>query len=519
VARDPDWPEPRGFDDEDLLSLIRRQADKYGDRTFMSFGDGTSMSFAEFRARVAGCRAELKGLGVQSGDRVALMLKNSLFYPVAWLGILTSGAVAVPINSRLRGHDAGYVLGHSESRVVITDDATEPAARDAGGLSGIEHDYFVARAGDPMGELSSPDIGDPPSAHDLANIQYTSGTTGFPKGCMLTQSYWQWMAGVTSRVMGLDEDATFLTSQPHSYIDPQWNVVAALRSAAHLVLLDGFHPSTFMRSVVDFKVTTFYCLGVMPTLLLKQPEQPWEQENSLRSVYCSAIPVRLHEAIEKRWGAPWYEAFGMTESGFNTTTLYEPDHDEIVGTGCIGSPLPHNDVSVLTPEGNLVAPGETGELVLRGNGLMLGYYRNQEATDEFFSGAWGHTGDIAEMDAEGRIYYRGRFKEMIRRAGENISPVEIEATLATHPEVVDCAICPVPDPDVEEEIKAYVVAKPMSTISADDIHSFLADRLAPFKVPRYYEFRDELPHTPSERVAKHLLGDPLNEATVEIARR
>jgi crotonobetaine/carnitine-CoA ligase len=517
LAPDPDWPQPRGFDDEDLLTLIRRQAGRYGDRKFMSFGDGTTMSYVDFRDRVAGCRAELERRGVRPGDRVGLMLKNSLFYPAAWLGILTSGAVAVPVNSRLRGNDAGYVLGHSESRVVITDDATEEAARHAGNHSSLEHDLWIARAGDPMAEITAPDVGDPPSAHDLANIQYTSGTTGFPKGCMLTQSYWQWIAAVTSSVMNLDENATVLTSQPHSYIDPQWNVVAALRTGAHLVLLDGFHPSTFMRAIVDFKVTTFYCLGVMPTLLLKQPEQPWESEHVLSNAFCSAIPPRLHAAIEERWGVPWYEAFGMTESGFNTATGAS-DRD-VVGTGCIGSPLPHNEVSVLTPEGDVVAPGQRGELVLRGNGIMLGYYRNEEATDAFFSGGWGHTGDIAEIDEKGRIYYRGRFKEMIRRAGENISPVEIEATLGTHPEVVECAVTPVPDPDVEEEIKAYVVTKPDSSLSAEMLHAWLADRVAAFKVPRYYEFRAELPHTPSERVAKHQLGEPLNDNTVEVRRR
>jgi crotonobetaine/carnitine-CoA ligase len=273
-----------------------------------------------------------------------------------------------------------------------------------------------------------------------------------------------------------------------------------------------------MRSVVDFKVTTFYCLGVMPTLLLKQPVQAWEKDNLLRSVYCSAIPARLHEAIEERWGAPWYETFGMTESGFNTA-VGKADHDHLVGSGCIGAALPHNDVSVLTPDGSVVPPGTPGELVLRGNGLMLGYYKNKEATDAFYADGWAHTGDIAELDEQGRVYYKGRFKEMIRRAGENISPVEIEAALGTHPDVVECAVTPVPDPDVEEEIKAYVVARPGSSLSPEDVHLYLAERLAPFKVPRYYEFRDNLPHTPSERVSKHQLGEPLNADTVEVARK
>lgn len=517
MAIDPDWPEPPGFADEDLLSLIRRQGELYGDRRFMSFQDGSSMSFLELRDRVAGARARLQDLGVGPGVRVALMLKNSLFYPVAWLGIVTGGATAVPINSRLKGHDAGYILGHSGSRVVVTDDDTHDVVLDAIRRSETHSELMKVRTGDPMPEIVGEDVGAPPSAGELANIQYTSGTTGFPKGCMLTHAYWQWMGAVSRRAMGLDERDTILTSQPHSYIDPQWQVIAALRGGVHLVLLNGFHPSTFMRSIVEWRVTVFYCLGVMPSLLLRQPEQPWERGHSLRRVYCSAIPLGLHAEIEERWGVPWLEAFGMTESGLNTI-VDQYEHAGSVGTGCIGRALPHNEAAVLGPAGDELPAGAPGEFALRGQGFMNGYYKNPEASEAFFEGGWAHTGDVVEMDEERRIYYRGRFKEIVRRAGENISPVEIETALGSHPDVIECAIIAVPDAVVEEEIKAYVVVRPESSVTARDLHGFLGARLARFKVPRYYEFREELPYTPSERVAKHQLGEPLNDATIDIPR-
>jgi crotonobetaine/carnitine-CoA ligase len=304
--------------------------------------------------------------------------------------------------------------------------------------------------------------------------------------------------------MELGEDDTLLTSQPHSYIDPQWNVIATLRAGAHLVLLDGFHPSTFMADVARFGVTVFYCLGVMPTLLLKQPDRASDRDHSLKRVFCSAIPPELHGAIEERWGVPWFETFGMTETGINTVVTAH-DHDRCVGSGSIGRPVPHNEAAIFDEDDRELPDGEVGELVLRGVGMMEGYHRDPEATAAFFRNGWALTGDLASRDARGFIYLRGRRKEMIRRGGENVAPIEVETALATHPDVVECAVAPVPDADMGEEAKAYVVRRDTSAAGAVELASYLGDRLASFKVPRYWEFRDELPHTPSERVAKHEL--------------
>jgi carnitine-CoA ligase len=478
-------PDPR---DEDLHALIRRQAERYGNRTFMSFGDGSSMSFRAFERRVAGMRGHLRDLGVAAGDRVALMLKNSLFYPVAWLGTATAGAVAVPINSRLREVDARYILDHSGAIAVVTDDSVEDVARLAGG-AGLA--YFVARAGDAMEEVEQADAAAAPATTPgaPANIQYTSGTTGFPKGCLLSHRYWQRIGAAATELFRLEERDILLTAQPHSYMDPQWNVIAALRSGCHLVLLDGFHPSTFMRDVADWKVTVFYCLGVMPTLLLKQPRGPWD-DNALERVFCSAIPPAQHREIEERWGAPWYELFGMTESGANIAVAPE-DHDRVLGTGCLGRALSHNEATVVDDDDRELPPGEVGELVLRGLGFMDGYYDDPTATAEVFRNGWLHTGDLAARGADGLLYYTGRAKEMIRRAGENIAPVEIETALATHGAVLECAVASVPDPGVGATV--------------EDLHGFLRERIAPFKVPRYWEIRGSLPHTASEKIAKHEL--------------
>ena len=496
---------------EDLASLVRRQAAQYGDRVFMRFGDGSSMTYVGFAERVAKVRDHLVAEGFE-GRRVAVMMKNSLSYPVVWLGIAAAGATAVPVNSRLGPDDARFILTHSGAAAAFVDDATEATIRAAAPSS-----LRLVIHGEPTPTVA-PEAPEP-RPESLANIQYTSGTTGFPKGCLLTHLFWQVMGATAVDTMSLTEDDVLLTSQPHSYIDPQWNVIATLRAGAQLVLLDGFHPSTFMDDVARFGVTVFYCLGVMPTLLLKQPPST-EHPRRLTRVYCSAIPVDRHAEIESRWGVPWFEVFGMTETGINTVVTPEA-HDRCVGSGSIGRPVAHNEAAIVDEDDRELRPGEVGELVLRGLGMMEGYHDDEEATASFFRNGWAHTGDLAMRDADGFIFLRGRRKEMIRRGGENIAPVEVEFALAGHPDVLECAVAPVPDADMGEELKAYVVLRPGARWAPEDLRAHLAGRLASFKVPRYWEPRGALPHTASERVAKHALEagrDPFASPTVDLAR-
>ncbi|MGW0590798.1 AMP-binding protein [Streptosporangium sp. NPDC002607] len=470
-----------------LAAAVGDAAARWPDRTAWVFDAlGVSLTFAEVEQRTAELAGILAGYGIGRGDRVAVLLRNVPEFPLTWLALGRLGAAMVPVNVNYRSHDAGHLITDSGAKLLVT---TAEFATLAGRLPVVP--MFVENLPEP-----APSVLDETRPDDLLNIQYTSGTTGLPKGCMLPHRYWtELAASMVSSFPNLGPDDVMLTCQPFHYVDPQWNVAAALLSGSRLVILDRFHPSTFWDRIHEHEVTYFYCLGLMPTLLLRMPAHPRDRDHRVRVVQCSAIPPALHAVLEERWGVPWFEAFGMTETGADLRVGPE-DHDIAVGTGCIGRPLPHREIRVADPDGAQVRPGETGELMLRGAGVMAGYL----GLPSPFRDGWFPTGDLVRQDAAGRVYYAGRLKDMIRRSGENISAAELEEVLHRHPAVRLAAVVPVPDDLRGEEVKAYITLS--QEVSPDDLAEFCAERLAYFKVPRYWEFREELPLTASERVSK-----------------
>ena len=494
----------------DLATALRRAAARWANRAALVFDEtGESLTFSELAARVDGVAAALAGAGIGPGDRVGIMLPNRAEWPLAWLGLARIGAVMVPINIGYRTVDAGFVLQHAGVRAVVTMHKLVPLLVEVRADIGAAFEILCVDGNAGGDALDFPALVDahaddaPPTveidSHTLVNVQYTSGTTG----CMLSHS---WFMRFAWRVVvlheGLDTTDTILTSQPFHYVDPQWNLAVALLSGAALVVLDRFHPSTFWGKVRAHRVTWFYCLGVMPKLMLNTPPSPLDRVHSVKRVICSAIP-------RARWGVRWYEAFGMTESGLDIAVEIA-DHDMTVGTGCIGTPMPGREARVVDAHDRPVPAGAPGELVLRGVGLMDGYYRNRQATAAAFRNGWLHTGDIVRCDARGRFHYLSRMKDMIRRSGENIAAAEVEEVIMRHPGVRLAAVLAVEDELRGEEVMAYVVLGDDVTqeeVSPPVLSAFCAERLARFKVPRYWKYRDDLPRTPSERIRKEMLRD------------
>lgn len=510
------------LDLSNVSEVLNRAAERWGNKTSLIFDEtNETFTFQEVKDTVKQYASMLHKLGITAGDKVGIMLPNVPQFPFSWLALGLLGATTVPLNYRYQKFDASYVLEHSESKLVVaTAEKVDMLhqVRKENNLnfkivaSDEEHenaDYLLLDLLNKVTETDMPEIKTYPET--LMNIQYTSGTTGKPKGCMLSQKYWINIGEkiANPNLIGITDNDVLLTSQPFYYMDPQWNTMASLVNGATLVVLDRFSPSVFWEKVRQYKVTFFYVLGNMPVLLLKMPKSEDDKNHHVRFIGCSAIPSHLHKEIEERWGVEWYEVFGMTETGYDISMRVE-EHDKYVSTNALGRPATDREVRIVDENGNVLPRGEVGEMVFRGKGMMDGYYKNPEATNEAFRDGWFHTGDLAYMDEDGVLFYVGRVKDMIRRSGENIAAAEVEEVIMLHDTVQLAACTPVDDEIRGEEVKAHVVPK----TEVEDREQFVTDlikhceeNLASFKVPRYWEFRDSLPLTPSERIAKHRLHE------------
>jgi len=512
-----------------LPAAIRVAAARWPDRVAWRFDPGEALTFSDVDRLTAGYAQVLRERGVRPGDRVALLIRNEAAFPLTWLALARLGAAAVPVNPRYQSADAAHLLHTCRAAAIVTGAGFGPLLeRLPADLPA--HDLPALRRVIPAAELAAQaatapdaDPGPGPDPARTANIQFTSGTTGRPKGCVLPHRYWTLLGGsMVTEFPYLNERDVMLTAQPFNYVDPQWNVAAALLAGAELVILDGFHPSSFWAKVREHQVTYFYCLGAMPALLLRMPPDPADRDHRVRVVQSSAIPLALHAPLEQRWGVPWYEAFGMTETGADLRVT-DTDHDELVGTGCLGLPVGYKKVQITDDAGRPVPAGQTGEIALAGDGMMDGYFGDPEATARVLRDGWFRTGDLGRMDSSGRVYYAGRLKDMIRRSGENVAAREVEDVLLTHPAVRLAAVVAVPDDLRGEEIKAYYVIADGTGAGAGagpgELAGYCRERLAAFKVPRYWQAATDLPRTDSERVIKERLASlpgPVFDATAGV---
>jgi crotonobetaine/carnitine-CoA ligase len=488
-----------------LPEAVRRAAELWPDEIAWIFDlrDGpepeasATFTFAEVAAGVDRVARQLRSRGIRAGNRIGVLLHNRPEVALTWLAAARLGATVVPLGVKLRHGDAGWIIAKSRAVAVVT---TQSLAAAIEPISVPVIDIADLR-GEPDDQQPLPEVHDPT---DLVNVQFTSGTTGHPKGCQLSHRYWLYLA--TSLVTGfprLTPHDRMLTPQAMSYMDPHWHIAASLVSGASVVVLDGFHPSSIWQRLREHEATYFYCVASMPVLMLTTPPHPQDRDHRVRIIQCSAIPPARHAELEERWGVPWFEVFGMTETG-GDIHVTEVEHDDLVGSGSIGVAKPGREVRIVDGDGRECAAGEIGELLLRGPGMMSGYDDEPEATAAVFRGGWLHTGDLARRDEGGVITLVGRLKEVVRRAGENVAAREVEDTLLAHPAVRVAAVVAQPDEVRGEEVKAYLVLTDDrdAQAAAAELGPFCAERIASFKVPRYWEVRDDLPRTPSERVAK-----------------
>jgi crotonobetaine/carnitine-CoA ligase len=456
------------------------------DAPWLTAGDST-WTFAGAAIRTDRAAAGLRGLGITRGDRVVVVARNTAEVIFVWLALMEVGAVEVPMNPAATDTERAGLLAQVQP-VAVLDDA------DLATLVQTErHDD-----GRPAAAVM-PD--------DVAVMIPTSGTTGRSKLVMQTHRAYVMAGEGFPHWMGLTAEDRLLTSLPLFHINaPAYSVLGSVAVGAGLVLLPSFSASTFLDDARRTGATEFNAIGAMLEILMRQPERADDRDHDLRRCYTGPSPERArHLEIEQRFGFEIVCGYALSESPYGLIWRH--------GTrpyGTLGSPRQHptlghvNDARVRV-DGRPAPVGTVGELELRSPAVMSGYYDMPDETAAVIEDGWLRTGDLVQENADGTYTFVGRAKEVIRRRGENLAPTEVEAALEHHDSVAEAAVVGVPSELSEEEVKAFVTAAPGRTVDPDELHTFVSGQLAGFKVPRYLEVVDELPHTPTGRIAKHLL--------------
>ncbi len=498
-----------------LIDLLNRSADEFGDRV-AAIHRGDPVSFTHLRELVEGFSRALRNhLGVGPGDRVALIMPNCLHSVICYLGAIRAGATAVPVNIRLSAEEMHFILADVGARVIVAHERTWPTVAEAlEGLDGIDAVWGVELQTEgvtPVDEVmaeAGPEFEPPAVApEDVAAIIYTSGTTGLPKGAMLTHGNVLFNVQSTIRGHGFRPDDVHLLIVPLFHVTGLNTIMpTSLHLGSTIVISAETNPRRLLELIERHRCTTMFTVPTTTIMLTREPGLGEFDLSSLRLIAYSGAPMpvlaikRLRELFPDKL---LHNFYGLTETTSVTTVL--PSEFALSHAESIGRVVPDLEARIVDEAGETLPPGEVGELLIRGPSVFAGYYRRPEATAEALEDGWLHTGDKAFIDADGFVFLRGRTKEMIIVAGENVYPVEVENVLTRHPGVLEAAAVGVEHAVLGEVVKAVVVPQPGAKLTEREIKRWCAERLASFKVPQQVEFADELPRNPSGKVVKRRL--------------
>ena len=501
------------FETDTIGRFFERRAHALGDAPAIEMIEGGQRaSYRELDRYVNRVGRALLAVGVRKGARVAAMLPNRIDYPVLWLALAKLGAVHVPVNLRYTAAELTRLLADSGASLLVADAGVLAALAADDELADALRDLSVLTLGEPRGRW--PDLAvlaagasdascldDSVAPDDLMNVQYTSGTTGMPKGCLLTHEYWMVLSWAAT-AWDAEPVTRLLSAQPFFYMDPQWHLLKAARLGATLVIAPRLSATQFAGWVRDYRVA--WCQ--YPLLAARQPFATPEPDTTLRQVATFGWDPETCRAFRRRHGAAVRarEGYGMTEIGLGT--WMPADFDSLYDSGSIGIAGPFRETSVRDEAGTPVPEGATGELWVRGRAIFRGYWRRPEATAAVLDAdGWFRTGDLVRADERGLHWLVGRKKDMIRRASENIAAAEVEAVVRALAWVEDVAAVAVPDPTRGEEVMVFVqcgAGAPPAARAARELVAASAHRLAAFKVPRYVAFVDAFPRTASNKIEK-----------------
>ncbi|WP_406180239.1 acyl-CoA synthetase [Streptomyces canus] len=487
---------------EGLGSWPARRARKTPHRTALIHGD-TTFTYTDLHTRVTRLAHALRARGIRRGDRVAYLGPNHPSYLETLFAAGSLGAVFVPLNTRLAGPEIGYQLSDSGARALVYGPSHAGLVAGLPGSTdvrtyvevGAEYEQLLA-------ESAAEPIDEPVTADDTCIIMYTSGTTGRPKGAMLTHGNLTWNAINVLVDTDLIADERALVSAPLFHTAGlNMLTLPVLLKGGTCVLVEAFEPNATFDLIEQHRITFMFGVPTMFEQVARHPRWADADLSSLRILTCGGSPVStpLIAAYQKR-GLTFLQGYGMTEASPGTLFL---DAEHAIGkAGSAGVPHFFSDVRVVRPDLAPVDVGETGEVVLRGPHVMPGYWGLPEETAASFADGWFRSGDAARVDEDGYVFIVDRIKDMIISGGENIYPAEIEDLLLGHPDIAECAVIGVPDDKWGEVPRAVVVPREGSTPDPDEVLASLAGRLAKYKIPKSVVIADGLPRTASGKLLK-----------------
>ncbi|MEH7304762.1 fatty acid--CoA ligase family protein [Neobacillus drentensis] len=516
-----------------LLTRFEESAKNFATKPAYKFM-GQTCTYAELDAAITKFASGLKKLGVKKGDHIALLLGNSPHFVVSLYGALRLGVTVIPVNPIYTSVEIGYILNNGDVKVVIALDLAFPLVEKMHTfLPKIEHYVFcettpTSNIESKIGTLSGyskmksfssviaegdvtfngPDLND----DDIAIILYTSGTTGKPKGAMLTHKNLYSNAKDVSEYLKMNPDDKVVTVLPMFHVFCLTVALnAPLLSGATLLIAPKFSPREIFDLVKEHQGSVFAGVPTMYNFLLQYPDGKPDDLKSLRLCISggASLPVALLKNFEQKFKVVISEGYGLSEA--SPVTCFNP-LDRPRKPGSIGTSILRVENKILNELGEEVPVGEVGELVVRGPNVMKGYYKMPEETEAAIRNGWLHTGDLARMDEDGYFYIVDRKKDLILVGGYNVYPREVEEVIYNHPDVVEVAVLGIPDPNLGESVKAFVVSK-KPELTIEQLLDYCSEHLAKYKIPSSIEFIDVLPKNTTGKILRRALKTQVVQPT------
>jgi crotonobetaine/carnitine-CoA ligase len=474
--------------------FVRDTVEASPDRTWL-VAPGLELTYAQALGRIERAAAALRSLGVRPGDRVLHVPRNEPGHLLTWLALMEVGATQVPVNPKSTDAELQGFVDQVRPSLVLTEvDELFDAEPDGRGPADVDHDA-------------------------TAVMIPTSGTTGRSKLVMQTHRAYVMAGEGFPWWLELTADDRLMTTLPLFHINaPAYSTLGSIAAGASLVLLPAFSGSGFLDDARRYGATQFNSIGAMLEILLRQPVRDDDADTPLRLCYTGPSPTKeRHLEAEARFGLRITCGYALSESPYGTVWRHGTRPYGTLGAVRQHPTLGHvNDGRVIGEDGTEVPVGGEGELELRNPAVMKGYFEMPEQTAEVVVDGWLKTGDLVRRNDDETYTFLGRKKEVIRRRGENLSPAEVEAALDLHPTVAEVAVIGVDSDLSEQDVKAFVVPAPGATIDLPALKDHAAERLSRFKVPRWWEVVAELPHTATDRIAKHQLPTGRTEGEVDL---